>query len=102
MTAYNQNFELIINAAVLVFAVLSIIYTLGVVWRVEKRLDIAYKLFLVSILFVTAGEITKIFNQPGIPQLNLLINVFRLLFAFFFFTGILTMRSLIRKIDGEK
>lgn len=102
MNAYNQNLDLTINIAVLVFALLSIIYTFGVVWRVEKKLDVSYKLFLISIFAFTVGEITKIFNQPSVPQLNLLINISRLFFAFFFLAGILTMRSLIRKVDGEK
>lgn len=91
-----------INLAVIAFALLSVVYTLGVVWRVEKRLDISYKLFLVSIVSFAAGEITKIFTAPGDALLNLLINFSRLFFAFFFLAGIFTMRSLIRKLDGEK
>jgi len=41
----NNNLELLSHILIVFLALFSIIYTFGVVWRVEKKLDISFKLF---------------------------------------------------------
>lgn len=98
----NQTIKIIIDGLVIVAALLSVIFTFGVVWRVEKELDISYKLFLGAIIVFTLGELVNFF-EPGNGLLITGVNAFsKIIFVSFFLGGILTMRDLIRKMDGEK
>jgi hypothetical protein len=90
------------NVVVIIASLLSIIYTLGVVWRVEKKLDISYKLFLVAILAFTAEIIIELINPLDQWLFNLSASIMRVIFAIFFLAGVYTMRDMIRRIDGEK
>jgi hypothetical protein len=97
-----KNIDLIAKIIVILVSLFSVVYTFGVVWRVEKKLDISYKLLLVALLFFVAGEILDIFNFGNRLLFSILSSAARITFAFFFLFGILEMRSLIRKMDGEK
>lgn len=93
---------LIIMKVVTISAVLlSVIYTAGVVWRVEMKVDTSYKFFLVAILFFLSGEILDLFSPLEGGAAVLGSGLARLLFALSFLAGILSMRSVIRKMDGE-
>jgi hypothetical protein len=73
----------------------------GVVWRVEKRLDLAAKLFLASIISFT---LSRIFNFGAIENWSWSSGIkisLELLFAIFFLWGTLELRLMIRKLDGE-
>lgn len=94
--------DFIAKLVAFVAALFSIIYTFGVVWRVEKRLDISYKLFLVAIIFFTSACALSYFNTEKGVVMPFLVNLNYGLFSIFFLAGIFTMRSLIRRIDGEK
>lgn len=92
----------IVARGVAIFAALfSIVYTFGVVWRVERRLDISYKFFLIAIVFFTTACLLSYFNTEKGIVLPFLTNLSYGLFSLFFLAGIYTMRSLIRKMDGE-
>lgn len=82
-------------------ALFAIIYTCGVVWRVERRLDISYKFFLAAIIFFTLANALNYFDVGKSVILPLSVDLSYALFSLLFLVGILTMRSLIRKIDGE-
>ena len=97
-----KNFELIINAVIILSSLLAVVYTLGVVWRVEKKLDLSYKLLLVAILAFMASIIIEILNPVQDYLMELAANIMKMLFAMFFLAGVFTMRNMIRKIDGEK
>lgn len=97
-----KNIDLFAKIVVVLISLFSVVYTFGVVWRVEKKLDISYKLLLVALLFFVTGEILDIFNFGNRFLFSILSSVARIAFAFFFLFGILEMRSLIRKMDGEK
>jgi hypothetical protein len=96
-----QVSDIIAKLVALLAALFSIVYTFGVVWRVEKRLDISYKLFLVAIIFFTLACVLSYFNTEKGIVMSFLVNLNYGLFSLFFLAGICTMRSLIRKIDGE-
>jgi len=97
-----KNIGLAIDAIIIVSSLLSVVYTLGVVWRVEKKLDLSYKLFLVAILAFMASIIIEILNPIQDYLLELSANIMKMLFAVFFLAGVFTMRNMIRRIDGEK
>jgi len=97
-----KNIDLFAKIVVVLLSLFSVVYTFGVVWRVEKKLDISYKLLLVALLFFVAGEILDIFNFGNRFLFSILSSAARIAFAFFFLFGILEMRSLIRKMDGER
>jgi hypothetical protein len=100
-----MNIELtliVINATIIGALLLSIIYTAGVVWRVEKKLDISYKFFLAATIFLFAGETLNLYYAlDNTLEISLTIKILRMLFALCFLTGIVIMRKIVRKLDGE-
>lgn len=97
-----KNVELYINAVIILSSLLAVVYTLGVVWRVEKKLDLSYKLFLVAILAFVASILIEILNPIQDSLMELAASIMKMLFAVFFLAGVFTMRNMIRRIDGEK
>lgn len=102
MNMVIKNVGMIIDAIVLIASLLAIIFTFGVVWRVEKKMDLSYKLFLISILSFTASEIVPFLNPLGDFWLTLAADLFKMLFALLFLAGVWMMRNMIRRLDGEK
>jgi hypothetical protein len=98
----SQNIELIAKVTILASSFLAIIFGFGVVWRVEKKLDVSFKLFLAAIISFFAGEVSSLLYIPKAGLLLYAAPLAKILFAVFFLAGMLTMRSMIRKIDGEK
>lgn len=96
-----QYLDFAVRLVAVLAGLFSIIYTCGVVWRVEKRLDISYKLFLAAIIFFTLANVLKYFAAEKGVIMPFLVDLNYALFSLFFLAGILTMRNLIRKIDGE-
>lgn len=96
-----QSPILLLKFATILVSLFSIVYSFGVIWRVEKKLDIAYKLFLAAILFFTISQILEIIENKNY-LIDVASNIFILIFAGLFLAGILETRSLIRKVDGEK
>lgn len=98
----TQALFLTINIITIGTLLLSIIYTAGVVWRVEKELDISYKFFLAAIIFLLAAEIVNLYPSESIVTFSLAVKALRMLFTICFLSGVLLMRDIVRKIDGEK
>ena len=92
----------ILNIFGIVLAIFSIIYAAGVVWRVEKKLDISYKLFLAAVVAYAISLTLEIFNGIGSATMELYIAITKIVFIALFLGGILMMRDLIRDMDGEK
>lgn len=92
-----------VNAVTIISLFLAIIFTAGVVWRVEEKLDISYKFFLAAVTCVLAAEILDLYfaidNQAAVA---LAVKILRMLFAFLFLTGVLFMRKIVRDLDGEE
>jgi len=98
----NQNLELIAKAIILAASLLAIIFGFGVVWRVEKKLDVSFKLFLAAVIAFFAGEVMGLFYIPGTSFLVYAAPAAKILFALLFLAGMAEMRNMIRRIDGEK
>lgn len=97
-----STIEPVLNAATLVFALAAIVFACGVVWRVEKKLDLSFKLFLAAIAVFFAGELAGIFYAGRFGNWALLPVAAKALFTLLFLWGMLTMRNMLRNIDGEK
>lgn len=92
-----------VNTIIIAALLFSIIFTAGVVWRVEKKLDISYKFFLAAIVCVFLAEIFDLYyTLDNQAMIALLVKTLRMLFAIFFLMGVLFMRNILRKLDGEK
>ncbi len=91
----------VLNIFGIILTLFSIIYAAGVVWRVEKELDISYKLFLAAIVAYATSLFLEMFNGIDSSVMELYISITRFIFISLFLAGVLTMRDLIRKMDGE-
>jgi hypothetical protein len=96
-----KNATLILELVIIFCALFSIIYTFGVVWRVEKKLDLSYKLILGAIISFTLSEIISLIHLKSGEWLIFLVLILKAIFVLLFLFGVLEMRSLIRKLDGE-
>jgi hypothetical protein len=94
--------QMIMNSIIIGASMLSVIFALGVVWRVEKELDISFKLFSCSIISFLISALVEFFKIESRLSIDFVSIFFKLLFAIFFLLGIFTMRDLLRKMDGEK
>lgn len=94
----NNNLEILSRLIITFLTLFSITYTFGVVWRVEKKLDIAFKLFLVAIISFAGSEIILFLPFESNQLFSLVLQI---IFAIFFLAGTLEMRSMIRRMDGE-
>lgn len=93
-----NNNSIIFHLIIILLSLFSIVYTFGVVWRVEKKLDTAFKLFLIAIIFFTASEIASFLTLDSDQFYSLIAKI---IFAGFFLAGILETRYMIREMDGE-
>ena len=98
----NDLTMLIAQSTTIIATLLSIIFTFGVVWRVEKKLDISFKLLLLAIISFFLSEITSLLSHWDAGVFELLTVIFKVIFALFFLGGILEMRLLLKKLDGEE
>lgn len=87
----------------LVSYALSLVYVVGIVWRVELQLDRSYKFFAFAVAFLLFGEIIDVYPKTGdLEWWMLALKVTRFVAALLLFFGMHYMRDLVRKIDGEK
>ena len=91
-----------LNIFGIVLTFFSIIYVAGVVWRVERKLDISYKLFLAAILVYAVSLFLELLNVINAATMELYISIAKVLFVALFLGGVLMMRDLVRELDGEK
>ncbi|MDD5397238.1 MAG: hypothetical protein PHW24_04240 [Candidatus Moranbacteria bacterium] len=98
----ESNIIFVLNIFGMFLTFFSIVYSAGVVWRVEKKLDISYKLFLAAVLVYAVSLFLEMFNVIDSKVMELYISITKVLFMALFLGGVLMMRDLIRDIDGEK
>lgn len=91
-----------IEIATLVAVLLSIVYSIGIVWRVEGELDISYKFFAFAIVFFFIAEVLRVYYGGSGIYANLFEKVSAMFFAILFLIGTLYMRDIVRTLDGEK
>lgn len=80
---------------------LILVFSVGIVWRVEKELDISYKFFVLASIFLVLAEMLNFYVYQT-PSLIAWSKGFRTVGAIFLLSSVLFMRDLIRNLDGEK
>lgn len=83
---------------VLLFA---IIFTLGVVWRTEKKLDLTYKLLLVALVAFFSSRILGLGFWLSQEQGVVIVTVLDFFGFVFLLLSILEMRAIVRFLDKE-
>lgn len=93
-----MTLEIVTISAVL----LSIVYAVGIVWRVEEELDLSYKFFAFAIAFFLIAELLSVYYAGDDIRFLIAEKASKTLFAILFLIGTLFMRDIVRKLDGEK
>lgn len=97
-----ETFLWVTEAIVLLAVLLSIVYVVGIVWRVEKELDTSYKFFAFAIMFFLIAELVSVYYSGSNIWFVIVEKTSKALFAILFLAGTLCMRDIVRKLDGEK
>lgn len=80
---------------------ISIIFGFGIVWRVEKKLDTAFKLFLSALIVFSVAEAISILRSDWIISNASFLLFLKAISSLLLLFGMFEMRSMLRKIDGE-
>lgn len=92
---------LIADLTTLFLLFLTLVFTAGIVWRVERKLDVSYKFFLVALILLLLSEsLGGFYAESGL--FTIVSSFLKALFGFFLLLGIWTMRDIVRDLDGEK
>ncbi|MBI4090480.1 MAG: hypothetical protein HY422_00480 [Candidatus Komeilibacteria bacterium] len=92
----------VINYSTLLIVTVSFVIATGIVWRVEKRLDLSFKFFQIACAIFGVIMILNILSDTlGYSNFDPLRIYLRLLFAIFFLFGLWEMRTIVRELDGE-
>lgn len=95
-----QNWEIVGQLISIVLISFSLVFTLGIIWRAEMRLDSAYKVFFGALVCLFLIRVMDIFVKN--EMLLFIYQFLNLVFAILLFWGTWLMRDLMRNIDGEK
>lgn len=92
---------LVADLATLLLLFLSLVFTAGIVWRVERKLDVSYKFFMAALVVLLLAEsLGKFFSET---ELYVTVSsVLKVFFGMLLLAGIWTMRDIVRDLDGEK
>ena len=99
---FDFNAELSFLYVILLFTLLSIFLTAWVVWRVERKLDVSYKFFLLAIVVFGLEIIFEILQFYAVVSAWLWQKIFTGLFIIFFTVGVFEMRDLILSLEKRK
>lgn len=86
----------------IVLFLLVLLFSIGIVWRVEKELDWSYKFFVVAAASVLLADVIGLYAANGEFSMALLGKGLRFVGAIAFLASILLMRDIVRKLDHEK
>ena len=86
----------------IVLLLLVLVFSIGVVWRVEKELDWSYKFFVIAATSVMLADVVGLYYaEIGSPMI-LVGKGLRFAGAMAFLASVLFMRDIVRKLDHEK
>ena len=100
----NTDFLLLFLSFLTVTSLLlSLVFVIGIVWRVEMELDLSFKFFSFAVIFLLAAEVLGLLPVARLaPWWQIALPIVRLLIATNLLLGLFFMRDLIRRMDGEK
>lgn len=82
---------------------LSLVFVVGIVWRVEMELDLSFKFLAFAITFLLVAEVLDLLPITRLaPWWQFAIPVVKFCIATNLLLGLFFMRDLIRRMDGEK
>lgn len=81
---------------------LVLVFSLGIVWRVEKELDWSYKFFVVAATSVMLADVIGLYAAHQGATSVFLGKGLRFVGAVAFLISVLVMRDIVRKLDNEK
>ena len=93
--------EVVLQGVFLAALFLSMVYIVGVIWRVEGELDLSYKFLSVAVFALLVGEMLHIFSPVFFEGAPLAGEALRAIFSCLFLASIYFMRDVVRKEDGE-
>ena len=86
----------------LILSILVLIFCLRIVWRVEKRLDLVFKLFALAFTLVFLRQLLKVLISLEIINWYFWINWLDLLPTVIILLGMVVMDMLITRMNNEK
>lgn len=99
----TELFLIALSFLTIVSLLSSLVFVIGIVWRVEMELDLSFKFFTLAVLFLLVGEGLSLLPTSRfeswwqfIPPITKLFAAATLLLGLYF------MRDLVRRLDGEK
>lgn len=81
---------------------LVLVFSIGIVWRVEKELDWSYKFFVVAATSIMLADVFGLYYANDGSMATLVGKGLRFIGALAFLVSILLMRDIVRKLDHEK
>ncbi len=95
--------ELILRFLTGITLLATLVFVIGIVWRVEAELDVAYKWFTLTVVFLGISEIVELLpSLLSVDWGGLMGVVTRFLATLTLFMGMYYMRDLVRRMDGER
>ena len=81
---------------------LVLVFSVGIVWRVEKKLDWSYKFFVVAATSIMLADVLGLYYAEDGSIVTLLGKGLRFVGALAFLMSVLLMRDIVRTLDHEK
>lgn len=100
----NTDFLLFFLAFLTVASLfLSLVFVIGIVWRVELELDLSFKFLAFAVMLLLLAEVLDLLPVTRYADWwQFALPVTKFLIAMNLLLGIFFMRDLIRRLDGEK
>lgn len=87
---------------VILTLLLGLAFTLGIVWRTEKKLDLTYKCLFVGLLSFIGSRMMALGTFLATDMQALVVGGLDFIGVFFLLLSILEMRDIVRSLDREK
>ncbi len=81
---------------------LVLVFSVGIVWRVEKELDASYKFFVIAATSILLADVIGLYVSDQSIMMVFLGKGLRFAGALAFLVSVLVMRDIVRKLDHEK
>ncbi len=91
-----------IDSLTIMLFLLILMFSVGIVWRVEKELDWSYKFFVIAATSIMLADVFGLYAIGQGTSAILFGKGLRFIGAAAFLVSVLLMRDIVRKLDHEK
>lgn len=99
----TELFLILVSFLTITSLLSSLVFVIGIVWRVEMELDLSFKFFAFAVLFLLMTESVSLLPASRLEAWwQLALPVVKLLAVANLLLGLYFMRDLVRRLDGEK